>query len=100
MVETAGSEDRATPDDKAGADKPARAGGAVDYFISRRGSAAAVAQEVADVLKAAGYSSFSQEYDVPHSANFVAAIHVALKRCRHFIALLTRDYDEAEWTLA
>jgi tetratricopeptide (TPR) repeat protein len=59
-----------------------------------------VAQEVADVLASAGYSSFSQDYDIGHGVNFIAEIHKALKGCQHFIALLTPDYDEAPYTLA
>ncbi|HWX82464.1 MAG TPA: tetratricopeptide repeat protein [Xanthobacteraceae bacterium] len=74
--------------------------GKYDFFVSRRGSAATVAQEVADVLESAGYSSFSQDYDIGHGANFVAEIHKALKGCQHFIALLTHDYDEAPYTQA
>jgi tetratricopeptide (TPR) repeat protein len=75
----------------------------LDFFVSRRGASARVAQEVADVLTAAGYSLLVQDHDIPHGANFILAMHDALKRCRHFIALLNRDYDStpfttAEWT--
>jgi tetratricopeptide (TPR) repeat protein len=77
-----------------------RKDGKYDFFVSRRGSAATVAQEVADALASAGYSSFSQDYDVGHGANFIAEIHKALKGCQHFIALLTHDYDEAPYTQA
>ncbi len=75
----------------------------IDFFISRRGGNAAVAQEVAGVLAAANYSVLVQDHDIPHGANFVAAIHDALKQCRHFIALLDKDYADspftsAEWT--
>ncbi|MFI5012394.1 MAG: tetratricopeptide repeat protein [Hyphomicrobiales bacterium] len=75
------------------------AGGSVDYFISRRGAGAAMAQEVAEVLTDAGYSVFVQDRDIAPGINFIAAIHEALKRCRHFIALLTKDYDASEFTL-
>jgi tetratricopeptide (TPR) repeat protein len=74
--------------------------GKYDFFVSRRGSAATVAQEVADVLESGGYTSFSQDYDIGHGANFVAEIHKALKGCQHFIALLTHDYDESTYTQA
>src|SRR5689334_13738405 len=83
---------------------PSSVGGTeIDYFVSRRGSSAAVAQEVADTLRSAGYSVLVQDYDIPHNANFVLAMHEALSKCRHFIALLTTDYDampftNAEWT--
>jgi hypothetical protein len=36
----------------------------LDFFISRRGSSAAAAQEVADVLRYAGYSVLVQDYDI------------------------------------
>jgi tetratricopeptide (TPR) repeat protein len=71
-----------------------------DYFISRLTTpAATAAQEVADILKDAGFSSFSQNYDIGYSDNFIIEIHKALKRCEHFIALLTKDYDEAPYTM-
>jgi hypothetical protein len=86
-----------------GADETARAGravdGSVDFFISRRGASAGVAQEVADVLIDAGHSVFVQDHDIPPGTNFVAAMHEALKRCRHLVALLTKDYDASEFTL-
>ena len=46
-----------------------------DFFLSRRGSVAAVAQEVSDVLTAAGYKVFVQDYDIPLGASFVEAMH-------------------------
>lgn len=74
-----------------------------DYFISRRGASSEVAKEVADVLIEAGYSVRVQDYHFVSGTNFIAAMHDALKRCRHFIALLSADYEEsaftgAEWT--
>ena len=90
---------RLIPDDAQGiaAVEPERQ---VDYFISRRGASAIVAQEVADVLRAADYSVLVQDHDIPTGANFVLAMHDALKRCRHFVALLSKDYDFAPFTLA
>src|SRR5262245_50451899 len=78
-------------------------GPTIDFFISRRGATAAIAQEVADVLIAAHHSVLVQDYDIGSGANFVEVMHDALKKCRHFIALLTKDYDvspftKAEWT--
>ncbi len=75
----------------------------LDYFVSRRGASAEVAREVANVLAEAGYSVLVQDSDIPHGTNFIMAMHDALKRCRHFVALLSRDYDStpfttAEWT--
>jgi tetratricopeptide (TPR) repeat protein len=72
----------------------------VDFFISRRGASAAVAQEVADVLVETGYTVIVQDFDISYSANFLAAMHDALKRARHLIVLLTRDYDQSDFTLA
>jgi len=40
----------------------------VDYFVSRRGADAAVAQEVANVLMDAGYTIVVQDFDIPHTA--------------------------------
>ena len=90
---------RLIPDDAQGiaAVEPERQ---VDYFISRRGASAIGAQEVADVLRAADYSVLVQDHDIPTGANFVLAMHDALKRCRHFVALLSKDYDSAPFTLA
>ena len=75
-------------------------GHTVDYFISRRGADAVIAQEVAQVLIDAGYTAFVQDFDIPYTANFLAAVHAALKACRHFIVLLTKDYDASDFTLA
>jgi hypothetical protein len=72
---------------------------AFDYFISRRGRSATVAQEVADVLISAGHTVFVQDYNIPQGANFIAAIHQALKLGRHLVVLLTKDYDASEFTL-
>src|SRR5262245_42092922 len=76
------------------------AGPTVDFFISRRGASAALAQEVADTLQGAGYTAFLQDYDIARGANFVVAMHEALKRCRHLVVLLTSDYDQSQFTLA
>jgi hypothetical protein len=35
-----------------------------DFFLSRRGSVAAIAREVADVLTEKGYRVFVQDYDI------------------------------------
>ncbi len=70
----------------------------IDFFVSRRGPAAKVAQEVAQTLTDAGYTVFVQDRDIPLTANFVGEMHDALKRCRHFVALLTEDYDSSTFT--
>ena len=71
----------------------------VDYFVSRRGASAQVAQEVANTLIGAGYSAIVQDFDIPYTANFVVAMHQALKRCQHLIVLLSKDYDASTFTL-
>jgi tetratricopeptide (TPR) repeat protein len=50
-----------------------------DFFLSRRGSVAAIAQEVADLLAAADYKVFVQDYD---GASFVEAMHDGVKNAR------------------
>jgi hypothetical protein len=40
-----------------------------DFFLSRRGSVAAVAREVADVLAEKGYKVLVQDYDIPLGAS-------------------------------
>ena len=52
------------------------------------------------MLGAADYTVLVQDYDIPQGANFVVAMHDALKRCRHFIALLSKDYDSTPFTIA
>ena len=71
----------------------------VDFFISRRGGAAAVAQEVAEVVKDEGYTVFVQDYDIPYSAQFIEEMHNGLTRCRHLIVLLTKDFTESKFTM-
>jgi len=50
---------------------PGEFGERVDFFVSRRGSVAGVAQEVDNVLTAAGYKVIVQDYDIPLGASFV-----------------------------
>ena len=42
---------------------PSGPGERYDFFLSRRDSVAAIAQEVADVLTEKGYKVFVQDYD-------------------------------------
>ena len=77
---------------------PGAVGERFDFFLSRRGSVAAVAQEVADVLTAAGYKVFVQDYDIPLGASFVEAMHEAIKNARDLIILFTGDYEESPYT--
>ena len=62
-----------------------------DFFLSRRGSVAAAAQEVADILIAAGHKVKVQDYDFHASGTFVADIDDALKHCQHLLILYSAD---------
>ncbi len=75
------------------------AGPEIDFFISRRGGAATTAQEVAEVLQSEGYTVFVQDYDIPQTADFIAAMDEGLKRCRHLVLLLTKDYASSKYTM-
>ena len=69
-----------------------------DFFLSRRGSVAAIAQEVADILTEKGYRVFVQDYDIPITANFIEEMHEAVKNSRDLIVLFTRDYEQSPYT--
>jgi hypothetical protein len=69
-----------------------------DFFLSRRGSVAAIAQEVTDVLKEKGYRVRVQDYDIPLTANFIEEMHEAVKNARDLVVLFTRDYEQSPYT--
>jgi tetratricopeptide (TPR) repeat protein len=69
-----------------------------DFFLSRRGSVAVVAREVADLLTEKGYRVLVQDYDIPISASFIEAMHEAVKNSRDLIILFTRDYEQSPYT--
>ena len=69
-----------------------------DFFLSRRGSVAAIGREVENVLAERGYTVVVQDYDIPLTANFVGAMHDAIKNCRDLVVLLTRDYEDSPYT--
>ena len=46
-----------------------------DFFLSRRGSVAAMAREVANVLIERGYKVVVQDYDFPLGGNLIEAMH-------------------------
>jgi hypothetical protein len=69
-----------------------------DFFLSRRGSVAATAQEVADVLAAANYEVFVQDYYIPLGAGFVGAMHDGIKNARGLIILFSSDYERSPYT--
>jgi hypothetical protein len=70
----------------------------VDFFLSRRGSVAGVAQEVWGVLTDQGYKVKVQDYDIPLGASFVAEMHEAIKNARDLIILFTGDYEQSPYT--
>jgi TIR domain len=69
-----------------------------DFFLSRRGSVAAIAQEVADVLKESGYEVIVQDYDIQIGESWVLAIHDGIKSSRDLIILFTGDYEKSQYT--
>jgi hypothetical protein len=69
-----------------------------DFFLSRRGSVAAIAQEVTDVLAEKGYNVLVQDYDIPLGASFVDAMHEAVINSRDLIILFTEDYLRSPYT--
>ena len=77
---------------------PSGPGERYDFFLSRRGSVAAIAQEVADVLKGSGYEVVVQDYDFQIGESWVLAIHDCIKSARDLIILLTSDYEKSQYT--
>jgi tetratricopeptide (TPR) repeat protein len=77
---------------------PSAVGDKVDFFLSRRGSVAAVAQEVSDVLTDKGYKVIVQDYDIPLGASFIEAMDEAIKNARGLIILFTNDYERSPYT--
>src|SRR5947208_3903008 len=72
--------------------------GQFDFFLSRRGSVAAIAREVTDVLTDKGYKVLVQDYDIPLGASFVDAMHEAILNARDLIILFTEDYLRSPYT--
>jgi tetratricopeptide (TPR) repeat protein len=77
---------------------PSGPGERYDFFLSRRGSVAAIAQEVTDVLTEKGYKVLVQDYDIPFAASFVEAMHEAIINSRDLIILFTEDYLQSPYT--
>jgi hypothetical protein len=69
-----------------------------DFFLSRRGSVAPIAREVANVLTEKGYKVRTQDYDIPITANFIDEMHEAVKNSRDLVVLFTRDYEQSPYT--
>lgn len=77
----------------------------VDFFISRAGPDAEWAQWIADSLVAAGYTVVLQDWDFRPGQDFVAEMDRAMRDSSRTIAVLSRSYERAlftvpEWTHA
>jgi TIR domain len=59
---------------------------------------AAVAIEVADVLKENGYKVNVEDYDFRPGASFVEAMHEGIKNSRDLLILYTADYEASLYT--
>jgi tetratricopeptide (TPR) repeat protein len=69
-----------------------------DFFLSRRGSVAAIAREVENALGEKGYRVLTQDYDIPLGASFVEKMHEAVSNSRDLIILFTHDYLLSPYT--
>ena len=69
-----------------------------DFFLSRRGSVAAIAREVTDVLLEKGYKVRVEDYDFRLGASFIEEMHEAITRSRDLIILFTEDYLRLPYT--
>jgi hypothetical protein len=69
-----------------------------DFFLSRRGSVAEIAQEVADVLLEKGYRVIVQDYDFQSSDSAIEGMHDGVKNARDLIVLFSGDYDQSAYT--
>jgi hypothetical protein len=69
-----------------------------DFFLSRRGSVAEIAREVADVLTEGGYKIIVQDYDFLLGDSLIERMHEGVKNARDLIILFTRDYEQSPYT--
>jgi tetratricopeptide (TPR) repeat protein len=69
-----------------------------EFFLSRRGSVAAIAREVTDALTEKGYKVLVQDYDIPLGSSFVERMHEAVSNSRDLIILFTHDYLQSAYT--
>jgi tetratricopeptide (TPR) repeat protein len=77
---------------------PSGPGERYDFFLSRRGSVAAVAREVTDILTEKGYKVFVQDYDIHFGNSLVDKMHEAVSNSRDLIILFTHDYLQSPYT--
>ncbi len=68
-----------------------------DFFLSRRGSTAEIAREVADVLTESGYKIIVQDYDFLLGDSVIEWMHEGVKNARDLIILFTRDYEQSPY---
>ena len=73
-------------------------GARYDFFLSRRGSVASIAREVAHFLTERGYRVLVHDYDIPPGTSFVEAMHEAVINSRDLIILFTEDYLRSPYT--
>jgi tetratricopeptide (TPR) repeat protein len=76
-----------------------------DFFISRAGPDSHWAQWIAGCLEEAGYSVILQDWDFRPGEDFIAKMDQAMRGTERTIAVLSRAYDKAlftvpEWTNA
>jgi TIR domain len=69
-----------------------------DFFLSRRGSVAKIAEEVADVLRGRGYKIIVQDYDFRLGDSVIERMHDGVKNSRDLIILFSRDYEQSPYT--
>jgi hypothetical protein len=77
---------------------PSSPGERYDFFLSRRGSVAAIAREVENALGEKGYRILTQDYDIPLGASFIDKMHEAVSNSRDLIILFTHDYLQSPYT--
>jgi TIR domain len=77
---------------------PSGPGERYDFFLSRRGSVAAVAREVTDILTEKGYKVFVQDYDIHFGNSLVDKMHEAVSNSRDLIILFTHDYLQSPYS--
>jgi hypothetical protein len=67
------------------------------FFISRATEDAAVAREVADVIRSHGCGVLYQDEHIPHGSNFVSKMDEFLGRCQHLVVIMSDPYVQSSW---
>ncbi|HEY3472968.1 MAG TPA: toll/interleukin-1 receptor domain-containing protein, partial [Anaerolineales bacterium] len=70
-----------------------------DFFISRAGPDSQWAQWIAACLEEAGYSVILQDWDFRPGEDFIAKMDQAMREAERTIAVLSRAYDKALYTV-